>query len=121
MIRRPPRSTLFPYTTLFRSRPGPAGKLGELQPALVVLVDRVEEGRRLGGMDQNRNAQLSRLAPHRVEPGIVGADPLPAAVFEVHAEILEDLEADGTGLPDILLQLGCGAGAPGRVVEAREI
>src|SRR3712207_7945800 len=25
MIRRPPRSTLFPYTTLFRSR-GPAGK-----------------------------------------------------------------------------------------------
>src|SRR6266511_5082336 len=24
MIRRPPRSTLFPYTTLFRSRPHPA-------------------------------------------------------------------------------------------------
>src|SRR3712207_7092763 len=24
MIRRPPRSTLFPYTTLFRSRDGPA-------------------------------------------------------------------------------------------------
>src|SRR3712207_7143738 len=24
MIRRPPRSTLFPYTTLFRSSPGPA-------------------------------------------------------------------------------------------------
>src|SRR5205085_11721841 len=27
MIRRPPRSTLFPYTTLFRSRPGRAGAL----------------------------------------------------------------------------------------------
>src|SRR2546430_7153978 len=25
MIRRPPRSTLFPYTTLFRSRFGPRG------------------------------------------------------------------------------------------------
>src|SRR5436309_13685694 len=25
MIRRPPRSTLFPYTTLFRSRRAPAG------------------------------------------------------------------------------------------------
>src|SRR3712207_8583207 len=25
MIRRPPRSTLFPYTTLFRSRPGRGG------------------------------------------------------------------------------------------------
>src|SRR2546422_6423275 len=26
MIRRPPRSTLFPYTTLFRSRAGDAGR-----------------------------------------------------------------------------------------------
>src|SRR5260221_395310 len=26
MIRRPPRSTLFPYTTLFRSWPGPLPK-----------------------------------------------------------------------------------------------
>src|SRR3989442_8953812 len=26
MIRRPPRSTLFPYTTLFRSRAQPAGR-----------------------------------------------------------------------------------------------
>src|SRR3712207_7675376 len=25
MIRRPPRSTLFPYTTLFRSKPAPRG------------------------------------------------------------------------------------------------
>src|SRR3712207_7954842 len=32
MIRRPPRSTLFPYTTLFRSHPG-AGEL--LQRSLV--------------------------------------------------------------------------------------
>src|SRR6476469_10710614 len=27
MIRRPPRSTLFPYTTLFRSEPSPSGSL----------------------------------------------------------------------------------------------
>src|SRR2546422_2321314 len=27
MIRRPPRSTLFPYTTLFRSLPQPAAKI----------------------------------------------------------------------------------------------
>src|SRR2546429_2243425 len=27
MIRRPPRSTLFPYTTLFRSPPHPGGRL----------------------------------------------------------------------------------------------
>src|SRR5256885_3283775 len=29
MIRRPPRSTLFPYTTLFRSNEGPAAVGGE--------------------------------------------------------------------------------------------
>src|SRR3712207_7821988 len=28
MIRRPPRSTLFPYTTLFRSEPGAGGDQG---------------------------------------------------------------------------------------------
>src|SRR3712207_8640874 len=34
MIRRPPRSTLFPYTTLFRSDPAAAGRLpGHGQPA----------------------------------------------------------------------------------------
>src|SRR2546430_3463840 len=30
MIRRPPRSTLFPYTTLFRSAGHPAPRLGEV-------------------------------------------------------------------------------------------
>src|SRR2546429_4363270 len=30
MIRRPPRSTLFPYTTLFRSRPPDVPRLTEL-------------------------------------------------------------------------------------------
>src|SRR3712207_8586521 len=35
MIRRPPRSTLFPYTTLFRSRMGRKGVLAQaLQRAL---------------------------------------------------------------------------------------
>src|SRR2546430_12149118 len=38
MIRRPPRSTLFPYTTLFRSWVLPAplrtGSLGDQKPAL---------------------------------------------------------------------------------------
>src|SRR5438445_13661464 len=39
MLRRPPRSTLFPYTTLFRSRSGMAawrvGDPGESKPQLV--------------------------------------------------------------------------------------
>src|SRR2546430_9588381 len=36
MIRRPPRSTLFPYTTLFRSRRGAA--LGSLHHLLELLL-----------------------------------------------------------------------------------
>src|SRR5258708_23533552 len=37
MIRRPPRSTLFPYTTLFRSELGrPRAHLGEGGPGIVV-------------------------------------------------------------------------------------
>src|SRR5437764_6963378 len=35
MLRRPPRSTLFPYTTLFRSAAGPTGLIARLPtPAL---------------------------------------------------------------------------------------
>src|SRR5258708_22824957 len=48
MIRRPPRSTLFPYTTLFRSLivladHGSAGLLELAQRSLEVIGDRSEE------------------------------------------------------------------------------
>src|SRR2546427_11708682 len=43
MIRRPPRSTLFPYTTLFRSKVKPAQTLD-----LVVLAAEWGHGRRRG-------------------------------------------------------------------------
>src|SRR2546426_5762318 len=33
MIRRPPRSTLFPYTTLFRSQPSRGRNVARAQPA----------------------------------------------------------------------------------------
>src|SRR5947209_14826316 len=41
MLRRPPRSTLFPYTTLFRS---PAGSIDERTPELPVAVLRYRSG-----------------------------------------------------------------------------
>src|SRR5574340_1240025 len=45
MIRRPPRSTLFPYTTLFRSANGTAGRRGEddAKAAGVKFLPRSEE------------------------------------------------------------------------------
>src|SRR2546422_6975195 len=47
MIRRPPRSTLFPYTTLFRSRYTPSGAFGPCR-------------HKLAGFDQNQ-AEYERL------------------------------------------------------------
>src|SRR3712207_8035773 len=39
MIRRPPRSTLFPYTTLFRSRRTDVGHLGVGARADIAVLD----------------------------------------------------------------------------------
>src|SRR2546427_3617806 len=65
MIRRPPRSTLFPYTTLFRSRPRSAELLPERfvhQECLHgrrerVRASRVHEEARPAILDDFRNAR----------------------------------------------------------------
>src|SRR3712207_8670377 len=67
MIRRPPRSTLFPYTTLFRSRPSEEGG-GELAPGgahprVMVTDDREQlDEVRAGGV-----AVLARSEEHTSE------------------------------------------------------
>src|SRR3712207_8131237 len=58
MIRRPPRSTLFPYTTLFRSRRRFDDSVGELVP------DDVQEARQA---DQPA-VLLDLSVPHAVPP-----------------------------------------------------
>src|SRR3712207_8675297 len=75
MIRRPPRSTLFPYTTLFRSGGGPGGDHsgarrrrwlarahGRLQPGLAdALGHTATVGRRpcdLGGRSEEHTSEL---------------------------------------------------------------
>src|SRR2546429_5103039 len=49
MIRRPPRSTLFPYTTLFRSH---------ISQVMDDRVDVDEEGQRLIGKDTKRDLRI---------------------------------------------------------------
>src|SRR3712207_6490535 len=79
MIRRPPRSTLFPYTTLFRS-PGPAGR----------GADAARPGRVAG-----RRGRL----PHPVDAGAGGAGaavaalPVPPAVAGGHVGVRGGLPA----------------------------
>src|SRR2546422_2905306 len=60
MIRRPPRSTLFPYTTLFRSR----GHSGQLDPRVTArrVRQRVGEiGRELDGSLPPERARRHRI------------------------------------------------------------
>src|SRR2546426_4422726 len=60
MIRRPPRSTLFPYTTLFRSTV--AAVLGDRRRGAGAERDRARRGgREVGGLEAHR------VAPHRSE------------------------------------------------------
>src|SRR5256885_3848245 len=66
MIRRPPRSTLFPYTTLFRS-----GVLRGPAPAGAPLGDRPGESR---GRARARQPSSLRVLPH-ADPGGSEADP----------------------------------------------
>src|SRR3712207_7543299 len=55
MIRRPPRSTLFPYTTLFRSAGASDVGLNHVQAAALDQVAETVEGRfLLAGGDANR-------------------------------------------------------------------
>src|SRR3712207_1835456 len=69
MIRRPPRSTLFPYTTLFRSfHPAPPVRLGAPRHGMAAPTLAAAGGRRgsLGGAADrlgappNREARLAR-------------------------------------------------------------
>src|SRR3712207_7332131 len=74
MIRRPPRSTLFPYTTLFRSRDGEA-RLGVDD----LLLERAGDGERLERrarlVVEADRAVLARIVGGR--GGLVGVDARP--------------------------------------------
>src|SRR2546422_1593230 len=61
MIRRPPRSTLFPYTTLFRSQVGDLARpvRAELEHERVVLGEKLQE--------REREAPLVVEAPRGLE------------------------------------------------------
>src|SRR3712207_8450515 len=47
MIRRPPRSTLFPYTTLFRSEDHPIGYAGPMAAQRVIRFSLGQQGTEL--------------------------------------------------------------------------
>src|SRR5438034_5613751 len=75
MIRRPPRSTLFPYTTLFRSRPGAGvrvehlagagvGELVDLDAGQEVVEQVGDEQDCFGRVQQRSEEHTSELQSH---------------------------------------------------------
>src|SRR2546430_16693911 len=74
MIRRPPRSTLFPYTTLFRSRPQRPGRERPGRPrepasgGKKVVRVRAERSLRLRGQSPPFPEELGRARVKRKRP-----------------------------------------------------
>src|SRR5256885_6829414 len=107
MIRRPPRSTLFPYTTLFRSQLADVARVGEadgapMSAAVVGLVDAGAVGDigpdrrlarahvdhvRIGGRERERPDGGDRLVVEQWVPGHAGVPgALHAAVHGAEVE-----------------------------------
>src|SRR2546422_9730059 len=86
MIRRPPRSTLFPYTTLFRSQ-----RSGGDRELLHSPFDEIARGRRLGKDDEGGlGIELCRLRDDRADPtdvlGIFPFGRIGAVVAQARSE-----------------------------------
>src|SRR5690349_22264104 len=86
MIRRPPRSTLFPYTTLFRSPPCPCECCSNQQGAAT--------GQRIPrGGDVAKDRKSTRLNSSHVE--------ISYAVFCLKKKKTKDINSDETQLKQI--------------------
>src|SRR3989449_7365513 len=87
MIRRPPRSTLFPYTTLFRS-----------PPACGVGFVTCATQANFSGLAAARHALLARRGWNVETQGLFGAPPISVVVGEeVHVSVLKALMLVGLG------------------------
>src|SRR2546422_7174155 len=123
MIRRPPRSTLFPYTTLFRSHalgivlvePGEGAVVGErVEPALLRAPEReARHQARERAAPAVLAHRLDRLAHAQGEDGDLPLAP-PAAVFvDRHAAAVITTSAAGQpAAPPGGLLAGGGAAPP---------
>src|SRR3712207_7118773 len=87
MIRRPPRSTLFPYTTLFRSR-GASAKLGETARARSTKRRPEGEARTSSGVGARVEAGGGRgVTGDSCSPRTLTGDPKSTRLHSSHANI----------------------------------
>src|SRR3712207_7089950 len=87
MIRRPPRSTLFPYTTLFRSRRDERAE--DVAGRVVVVVVALPDGEeaRAEGDDARREVEGAVHGDGRAEDGARARDRKSTRLNSSHANI----------------------------------
>src|SRR3989442_15073865 len=99
MIRRPPRSTLFPYTTLFRS---------QLRRVDEVVLDRITGPHDFGALEARDRADEGLLSVdgqtrrNAVRVHLLGVEPVGLQDHLMALAIREalDLVLDGGAIPD---------------------
>src|SRR3989442_2998287 len=101
MIRRPPRSTLFPYTTLFRSPPAAAGGASPVR-----AVRRAGAGRALLRRSEEHTSELQsrphlvcRLLLEKKEQHVFHVSVL-VAIDDLHIRALRSESIDLHACPD---------------------
>src|SRR2546422_11400734 len=104
MIRRPPRSTLFPYTTLFRSIDTPPELRLQLVAAGVDAIDAVlfthAHADHVHGIDDLRAVSVRRAGASRLE--VYGSGGTPAQIARRLGYIFDATPAPaGTRKPEL--------------------
>src|SRR3712207_9188425 len=94
MIRRPPRSTLFPYTTLFRSPFRPGIDVDRLDRVAVDLADEGGRARRRAEIQGARIEEFERLVgAERLHPAHGDAVLLQSLLQERSEEHTSELQS----------------------------
>src|SRR3712207_6241204 len=117
MIRRPPRSTLFPYTTLFRSEED-AWRVGARRVARAIRA-----GERIGifgdyDTDGLTSAAVLYLALSNYTQNLVVALPTRQKGYSLREPYVRDLFAEGV---DLLITADCGISNRREVALANEL
>src|SRR3989449_2108080 len=97
MIRRPPRSTLFPYTTLFRSKLDPAARHYSGAPGVLSFVG-------WAPADEPRFVMLVTLDEPRNEQW--GSEPAAPVFSAIGRDILRSLEVPPRDAPPVQIVTG---------------
>src|SRR3712207_1113122 len=100
MIRRPPRSTLFPYTTLFRSTVGPDSATDAIRKALSMGADKAVHvsDEAIHGSDALQTSAVLAAALQQLEYDLIVCG---AEATDSQMSVMPALLAERLGIPQL--------------------